>query len=610
MGRFAPLWLLLSVACASPPLEPGDPLTGPEIESVATALRQGGLLDNETSVVQMSVQEPPKSGAVPPDSVMRHAEAELLAHRSGLVTRAVIRLGETPSLVSVDTVAGARPRITRRDIALALSLVRQHPAWRDAVAARNLTERDVVPVVGGPGPVDETDHRLLRVQLGHREAASPFLAPVEGLVALVDLTSRTVIEVLDDREAGPPRATVPFTFRGAAQATDFSVGALPRHYTIDGHRVRWDGWEFSFGMDPREGVVLRQVRFGAGSSAPRQVLARASLSEMLVPYGDPSPAWRFRRIYDAGEFGLGATATSLVPGHDVPSGATLLDAVLADEDGRPRRFRRVIGIHERDGGLRWRHAARAVRSRELVVRSVATLGNYDYGISWVFSPDGVLAVEIDLTGVMQVQANQNASTPHGSRVDEYHVAVHHQHFFGFRFDFDIDGPANRIAEGELTPLPMRPGNPTGTGFSWSWRPLASERLAVREAAPGRSRQWRITSAHSDVPSGYVIGSAGLPDFATAFGTRARDDAAFAGHQLFVTRHDPRERYPAGDYPGQGGGVASYRSDDAALDGEDLVVWYTVGMTHIPRPEEWPLMPVSRLRFELRPVNFAIDGPWH
>ncbi len=39
-----------------------------------------------------------------------------------------------------------------------------------------------------------------------------------------------------------------------------------------------------------------------------------------------------------------------------------------------------------------------------------------------------------------------------------------------------------------------------------------------------------------------------------------------------------------------------------------VVWHTFGMTHIPRPEDWPVMPVDVNGFVLRPVGFFDRNP--
>src|SRR5262249_59292060 len=72
-------------------------------------------------------------------------------------------------------------------------------------------------------------------------------------------------------------------------------------------------------------------------------------------------------------------------------------------------------------------------------------------------------------------------------------------------------------------------------------------------------------------------------------------AAFMTKHLWVTRHDPRERYAAGDYPNQhpgGAGLPSYVADDAPLENTDLCVWYTIRARHLVRPHDWPVMPVT------------------
>ena len=42
--------------------------------------------------------------------------------------------------------------------------------------------------------------------------------------------------------------------------------------------------------------------------------------------------------------------------------------------------------------------------------------------------------------------------------------------------------------------------------------------------------------------------------------------------------------------------------------QDVVVWYTMGVTHIPRPEEWPVMPVTHVGFKMIPGGFFSRNP--
>ncbi|HEU5485119.1 MAG TPA: tyramine oxidase, partial [Microlunatus sp.] len=97
-------------------------------------------------------------------------------------------------------------------------------------------------------------------------------------------------------------------------------------------------------------------------------------------------------------------------------------------------------------------------------------------------------------------------------------------------------------------------------------------------------------------------------------------APVVGHTLWVTAHDDRERWPAGDYPTQsdGGagsgpephqqGIARWIEDDASLVGADVVLWYVFGIHHITRVEDWPIMPVDTISFWLKPFGFFDANP--
>lgn len=600
---------------------PLDPLTAAEISAASTLLRSGGLLDDSVTVLLLVLNEPDKEslGADRPRPP-RRADARLFDQRSELVTEAVIDL-DSQRITSVEQRPGAIPSFTRMDGRLARQLLRSDSRWQSGLARRGLRPADVVEVQMGPGTLEPrwtmSGHRYMRVIAALRSRGSPDAAPVEGMTALIDLSDRHVVDVIDAEPDPPPSDSTREVLPSNAGPPPLQLGPGSHSFRIDGHSVTWLGWSFQFALHPREGLVLYRLGHAIGEGERRSIMARAAVAEMLVPYGDASPAWGFRSVFDVGEFGLGTTAATLIPGQDVPVGATRLDAVLANDRGEPRLRSGVIGVYERDGGLRWRHGARAERSRELVIRFATTVGNYDYGFSWVLSPDGVIAMEIDLTGMMQVKGVHRADPRFGVQVAPHLAAIHHQHFFSFRLDFDVGGRMNRVREVEVAALPIDSTNPHGTGFAWQSTTLTSEAAARRDAASARSRFWVVEHAElrdalGGAP-GYTLVPGPLPDLLAAPGSSLRQRGAFATHPLWVTAFVPAERYPAGDFPGQDpgtSGLAHFLADDAALDGTDLVVWYTAGMTHIPRPEEWPIMPVSRLRFELRPTNFISRAPWH
>ncbi|MES4793489.1 MAG: tyramine oxidase, partial [Chloroflexota bacterium] len=179
-------------------------------------------------------------------------------------------------------------------------------------------------------------------------------------------------------------------------------------------------------MDPREGLVLYTLGYEDGERV-RPILYRASLCEMVVPYADPDPLWSFRNAFDLGEYGIGRSANTLVPGNDTPENAVFFDAPFANDAGEAWSLPRAVALYERDGGLLWRHkdaASRTVesrRARELVLGFVTTIGNYDYGLDWIFYQDGTLQLQVVLTGIMLPKGvASTASGPHdrGANQDE------------------------------------------------------------------------------------------------------------------------------------------------------------------------------------------------
>jgi primary-amine oxidase len=179
----------------------------------------------------------------------------------------------------------------------------------------------------------------------------------------------------------------------------------------------------------------------------------------------------------------------------------------------------------------------------------------------------------------------------------------------------VDGVRNAVDELDIRPLPVGPENPYGNAFTRVATRLTRESEGVRDTDARVGRVWRISNPERrnrlGRPVGYLLQPEGsVPLLADPSSSVARR-AGFATHALWVTRYDPAERYPAGDlvnqHPG-GAGLPAYVAADRSIDGEDVVLWHTFGLTHFPRPEEWPVMPVDRCGFTLRPDGFFDRNP--
>ena len=256
------------------------------------------------------------------------------------------------------------------------------------------------------------------------------------------------------------------------------------------------------------------------------------------------------------------------------------------------------------------------RARRLVVSCIATVGNYEYGFYWYLGQDGTIGFEAKLTGVLHTAGvPEGEPGPHATEIAPGVAASVHQHFFCARLDMDVDGTKNTVVEIDALSEPRTPRNPDGSAFSTDRRVLDRESQARRSVHSAAARRWRVESAERrnrvgeptayELIPGEGIEPMALPD--SEFRRRAR----FLDHHLWVTPFAADERYPAGEYPNQspgGDGLERWTKADRPLEGEDVVLWYTFGSHHVPRLEDWPVMPVVRCGFELRPVGFFDRNP--
>jgi primary-amine oxidase len=298
------------------------------------------------------------------------------------------------------------------------------------------------------------------------------------------------------------------------------------------------------------------------------------------------------------------------------------------DDGQPYVLSRVVGIYERDGGLLWKHfdsnsgQNESRRARQLVIFFIATIGNYDYAINWIFHQDGVLEADAALSGIMLVKGvRETNARGHGAGFNSGHlvapnvVAPHHQHFFSFRLDFDVDGQNNSVHEMNTRALPAGRTNPARNGMIMEETLLRTEREAQRRMNMQSARTWAVLNPSAQNSLGHhtsyilVPGANSLPYLALS--SQIRQRAGFINNHFWATRYSPEEMSAAGAYPNQsrgGDGLPRWVADKAPLVNQDVVIWYTLGVTHIPRPEEWPVMPVTHVGFKIIPGGFFSMNP--
>ncbi|QDU89470.1 Copper methylamine oxidase precursor [Pirellulimonas nuda] len=631
------------------PDHPLDPLTHGEVQAAVEALRSAGRFADGVFVPTLVLREPSKESVrdwAPGAPLKREAFAVVLDRANRVKAEAVIDLA-TNTVTSWTEITGSQPHVLVEEFYGVPEIVKADPDWCAAMAKRGVTDVSKVHVdtwAAGVLPAEGAvpGARLCRAIAFYRgEGKNPYARPIEGVVAVVDVELGKVIQVLDTGVRPIAKKAPEFD---AASLGAPRTGLKPLSieqpegpsFAINGHEVRWQNWRFRYAMHPREGLVLYTIGFEDGGKL-RPILYRASHSEMIVPYGDPDPNWYWRAAFDEGEYGMGRLCNELQEGLDAPGNAVFVDAVLANETGVPELRRNAVAFFERDGGILWKHCDEDAglryvrRSRELVVLHTVTVGNYDYILKWIFHQDGVLEVRAEASGILLAKGAPQALCETciaaaegkavegdervGTLVDHQVIAPNHQHFFSVRLDFDIDGPQNSVAEVNVSSFPAGPDNPQLNAFQVEKTPLVSERQAQRDINLDSHRHWKIYNPSVKTALGHypsyllVPGDNSVPYIHPDSATRKR--ARFVDHHFWATAYRPEEVYAAGPHPNQNPaseGMPEWISDNQSLEDRDLVVWYTMGLTHVPRPEEWPIMPTAGMGFKLVPMSFFNENP--
>ena len=621
------------------PLHPLDPLTSGEIESAVNALKAAGRLAEGMLFPILVLREPPKADVLARregDPVRREAFAVVLDRKAKQTFEAVVDV-KASSLLTWNEVKGVEPGVLIEEFDSPKAIVRTDPRFQAAMKRRGIEDLDGVQIdtwaAGLLAPEERVSGlRLLRCIFYYRGTSStnPYFRPIEGVVATVDVANGRVVDFVDS-------GVVPWV-KTSGDLDEKSVGPLreaPRplrfvqpegpSFEIHGHEVRWQKWRVRVGLHPREGAVLYDVRYD-----DRPVLYRASLSEMVVPYGDPAKDWVWRNAFDVGEYGVGRLANTLRAGLDAPENAVFLDATFADDFGKPYVQERALAVYERDGGILWKHFDfetghdETRRARELAVEFVATIGNYDYALQWVFTQAGEIKLEAALTGILLpkgVDAAKSTGTlgtgaeRFGRLVHPYVVAPNHQHFFNFRIDLDVDGSKNAFAILDNRPVAEKTENPSLNAFVLHETRPKTEKAARSHHDMASHRRWRVFNPEVTNELGHPTSYQLMPAMSSMPylrpGSKVLERASFIEHDVWVTKYEPTEMNAAGYYVNQNdaaGGLPLWTADDAPIAGEDIVLWYTFGVTHNPRPEEWPVMPVHQTGFMLLPDGFFSKNP--
>ena len=645
----------LSTACTALALAPAvalshplDGLTAEEIRRVTEILRAAGEANEATRYPLIELIEPPKADVLAwseGDPLTRRARVHFL-HEASFRT-AVIDI--TGGSIEAAGPAAGQPMLLSDEVFSAIRATLSHPEVVSGLAARGLTPGDVfcLPLTAGNYLTPEYEGtRLVKVTCFLRPTGSNnYAQPIEGLLAVVDLVGGDVVEVVDEGVVPVPANNWGYTQAEVAARRPLRPASDPPRstrpgdpgYVITDSHIAWDIWRFRLRVDMRPGVVLSNIDVRDGERW-RSVLYQASLSEVFVPYMDPSDGWYFRAFMDSGEYGFGASLSPLAAGVDCPGHASFVPAIVNDDHGQPLEIPNAICIFERQlGDPAWRHfeaftpgadrfpPTEGRPATELVVRSAAVVGHYDYLLDYRFRQNGGIDIMVGATGMNAVKgvvstsmtdATAAADTAHGTLVAPNLVAPFHDHYFNFRLDFDVDGALNHPAVLEVVGHDPAADNPRRSFWTVRRSEPASE-LEARYTLSATAPKYLIISNRGERTAlghhpAYMLhhGSVAYGPFDYAADPSMKRNA-YIEHTLWNTVHDPAQRYAGGEFATQSDGsdtLAEWVKADRPLQGTDVVTWFTAGFHHLTRAEDWPVMSTDWKTIHIVPYNFFTANP--
>lgn len=628
-------------------IHPFDPMTDEEMLVTSKLLKDSYTGSDKPHFVQIDRLDPPKK------DMLRYLEAQRAGTKLPTIPRilyAYFYIGERFHKALVNTTyrhivvdetmpEGIQGPLLADDVAEMEYLALNHPICKAEIAKLKLPPTVRVACDPWMNGVDKPEKKLLcQCYMYLADARSPesnhYSLPLKFSPVFEILTKKFVrMDYLPSGGVGEPalQDTEPWTkfpfveywpeLNGEEKLRDIKPLIVEQpegpSFTVEDHHIKWQDWEFYVVPNVREGVALYDIHFKG-----RSIAYRLAMCEMTVPYGDPRAPFHRKQAFDLGDCGFGANGNRLALGCDCLGVIKYFDNRACNREGEPQFIPNTVCMHEQDQGLLYKHVnfrtlqAVVARRREFVVQTIATVANYEYSINYIFDQVGEIKIHVRATGILSTMPlDEGVTVPWGTNVGPMVLASYHQHLLCFRMDPALDGHNNTVCYDDV--LRMEPHtelNPNSVGF-YTKRSYVDKAGCI-EQNPWTNRAYKIINENvinkiSKKPVAYkIVMPARQMMMADPSSWNARR-AQYAQKQIWVTKYRDNELYAAGEFTNQSledTGVGKWANGTDDVRNTDNVVWMTLSFTHIPKCEDFPVMPVEMHEIGITPFGFFEKNP--
>ncbi|CAL5198786.1 unnamed protein product [Lathyrus oleraceus] len=532
------------------------------------------------------------------------------------------------------------PILSVDEQSLAIELPLKYPPFIDSVKKRGLNLSEIVCssfTMGWFG--EEKNVRTVRLDCFMKESTvNIYVRPITGITIVADLDLMKIVEYHDrDIEAVPTAENTEYQVSKQSPPFGPKQHSLTSHqpqgpgFQIEGHSVSWANWKFHIGFDVRAGIVISLASiYDLEKHKSRRVLYKGYISELFVPYQDPTEEFYFKTFFDSGEFGFGLSTVSLIPNRDCPPHAQFIDTYIHSANGTPILLKNAICVFEQYGNIMWRHTENGIPNESieesrtevnLIVRTIVTVGNYDNVIDWEFKASGSIKPAIALSGILEIKGtnikhkDEIKEDLHGKLVSANSIGIYHDHFYIYYLDFDIDGTQNSFEKTSLKTVRIKDGSSKRKSY-WTTETQTAKTESDAKITIGLApAELVVVNPNIKTAVGNEVGYRLIPAI-PAHPLLTEDDypqirGAFTNYNVWVTAYNRTEKWAGGLYVDHSRGddtLAVWTKQNREIVNKDIVMWHVVGIHHVPAQEDFPIMPLLSTSFELRPTNFFERNP--
>lgn len=301
---------------------PLEPLTKEEIQTAGIIVKE--QYGDDVRFEMIVLQEPQKKLVRAGEHIPRSALVSIYGGDIAGVTVLTVNL-ETERISNTECYETAHPMISLEEFVLIEDTVKACPEFIAACKKRGITDMDSICVdpwsAGGDfGHPDEVGRHISHTfaWIKTSEHDNLYAHPLDGVNAVVDLSLMKVIRVDDHGVIPVPQENCNYD-RDFIESTRTDLKPINIEqpegvsFKTTGRTIHWHEWSMVIGFNAREALTFHDVSY-----AGRPVVFRASLAEMVVPYGSPRAPHYRKNVFDIGEYGIGKLANSLTLGWYVP----------------------------------------------------------------------------------------------------------------------------------------------------------------------------------------------------------------------------------------------------------------------------------------------------